>query len=100
VKQTEVTKAISTVALATEDQLKKALVEISLPAGHRAILIADGMLTSEDAAQFLGITQRQVNRYACEGRLGTRFGEKVFIFDREELARFSETERIVGKHRT
>ena len=57
----------------------------------------EDMLTTQQAAQILGISPRRVNFLARQGRLGRRFeGFRTWFFTREEVEAFAGMERKPG----
>jgi excisionase family DNA binding protein len=57
---------------------------------------ADEALTVAQAAEHLGISMRRVSKLCLEGRLGKRFGGKVYLISRQELEAFSKIPRRPG----
>jgi excisionase family DNA binding protein len=52
--------------------------------------------SADEAAEYLGVTARLVRHYCSQGRLGKRFGARVFLIHRDELEAFAALPRIVG----
>jgi excisionase family DNA binding protein len=53
-------------------------------------------LTTTEAAEILGVHQRQVRHLCSQGRLGQRFGSVWMISD-AELVKFAKKPRLIGR---
>lgn len=98
VTQRDIRTALNIIAKSGIDELKRSLAQESLPASHRMAIYSAGILTTEQAAEFLGIDASLVRKYAREGRIGIRLSPRHIVFDVDELKAFSLVERTVGKH--
>ncbi len=56
-------------------------------------------ITTDKAAQILGVSRRRVVQFCEQGRIGTRFG-KSWLIDEQECRRFARRPRPTGRPKT
>jgi excisionase family DNA binding protein len=56
---------------------------------------ATGYLTTIEAAELLGVSERRVRKFCEEGRLGQRIG-RIWAIAEVQVAQFAQIERLSG----